>query len=164
MNQFGTKRVSFHKRFPNSAEIMWHSKFWICNRFGKTAGKAAVQGQIMIHRVNRGIKQHFSTFEYFDVTYMEVSQQNCPNIRWAGLNQHELHYRVKLASTKAWAILRIVFSKIYPKQTHLFSDGTRQLQKTTQNNRFPENRFFREFFWIFLLTGKSDWALVFLLA
>ena len=27
----------------------------------------------------------------------------------------------------------------------------------------PENRFFWVVFWIFLLTGKSDWALVFLI-
>ena len=39
--------------------------------------------------------------------------------------------------------------------------STRKTNKTTRRNRFSGTKFIRVVFGIFLLTGKSDWALVF---
>ena len=49
------------------------------------------------------------------------------------------------------------------KKTRAQSDlpVKRKIRKTSRKNQFPKKTIFRLVFWIFLLTGKSDWALVF---
>ena len=61
--------------FP-TAEIMWHSKFQTCNRFGKTLWKEAMQGQIMIHRIMMRDK----TFSFLILTLKNIFPEYCDTV------------------------------------------------------------------------------------